>query len=205
MAHDILYGFDDCKCRKEVLSKEQIQKNYMRVYKSLSDIDSNFDVSTRLDTVVQTMETPSVAMYTVTAEDGGYYPVGENIVTIEKYTSDSFKILTVANGTRYVKDTFIGLYNQYNNDWYTMAKIVLTMSGTATINAYTSSFFTIANNLDSYGNIIPIFTYTSLGGFTAPPKINVTTLIDSNMLFLCCTSSEGTSVTFGYTVILLGM
>lgn len=205
MAHDKLYGFDDCKCRKEVLSKEQTQKEYMRTYKSLSDISSDFNVSTRLDTIVQKMETPSVAMYTVTSEDNGYYPTGLNKVIITKFSDGSMNILTEVNAIRYTKDTFIGAYNQYNNDWTMLAKIVATKSGTMTINGYNSMFTNIINNLDEYGNVIPIFTFTSLGGLSAPPKINVSTLVESNMLWLCATSNEPNPVTFSYTVILLGV
>ena len=205
MAHDILYGFDDCKCRKEVLSKVQTQKEYMRTYKSLMDISSDFNVSTRLDTIVEKMETPSTAMYTVTAEDGGYYPTGENQVTITKFSDGSMSIISKVNGVRYTKDTFLNAYNQYNNDWTMLAKIVKTQSGTMTINGYASMFTNILNDLSGYGNVIPIFTFTSLGGLSAPPKINVSTLVESNMLWLCATSNEPNPVTFSYTVILLGM
>lgn len=205
MSHDIVYGFDDHKCRKEVLSKAQIQKDYMRTYKSLTDISSSFNVSTRLDTVVQTMETPSVAIYTVTAEDDGYYPAGENQVTINKFSDGSMSIISKVNGIRYTKDTFVGAYNQYNNGWTMLAKIVKTQSGTMTINGYNSMFTNIINDLSGYGNVIPIFTFTSLGGLSAPPKISVSTLVESNMLWLCATSNEPNPVTFSYTVILLGV
>lgn len=205
MAHDILYGFDDCKCRKEVLSKVQTQKEYMRTYKSLTDISSDFNVSTRLDNIVNTMETPSVAIYTVTSEDNGYYPTGLNKVTINKFSDGNMNILTEVNGIRYTKDTFIGAYNQYNNDWSMLAKIVKTQSGTMTVNGYANMFTNIINDLSGYGNVIPIFTFTSLGGLSAPPKINVSTLVESNMLWLCATSNEPNPVTFSYTVILLGM
>lgn len=205
MAHDILYGFDDCKCRKEVLSKVQTQKEYMRTYKSLSDISSSFNVNTRLDTIVQEMETPSVAMYTVTSKDNGYYPTGLNKVTINKFSDGNMNILTEVNGIRYTKDTFINAYNQYNNDWTMLAKIVTTKSGKMIVNGYANMFTNIINDLSGYGNVIPIFTFTSLGGLSAPPKINVSTLVESNMLWLCATSNEPNPVTFSYTVILLGM
>lgn len=205
MAHNKLYGFDDCKCRKEVLSKTQAQKEYMRTYKSLSDISSSFNVNTRIDTIVQKMETPSTAIYTVTAEDGGYYPTGGNQVTITKFPDGSTNIISKVNGVRYVKDTFVNAYGQYNNSWDMLAKIVATKSGTMTINGYNSMFTNIINNLDEYGNVIPIFTFTSLGGLSAPPKINVSTLVESNMLWLCATSNEPNPVTFSYTVILLGV
>lgn len=205
MTHDIVYGFDDFKCRKEVLSKVQTQKEYMRTYKSLTDISSDFNVSTRLDNIVNTMETPSVAIYTVTSEDNGYYPTGLNKVTINKFSDGNMNILTEVNGIRYTKDTFIGAYNQYNNDWSMLAKIVKTQSGTMTVNGYANMFTNIINDLSGYGNVIPIFTFTSLGGLSAPPKINVSTLVESNMLWLCATSNEPNPVTFSYTVILLGM
>lgn len=204
MAHDKLYGFDDCKCRKEVLSKEQTQKEYMRTYKSLSDISSSFNANTRLDTIIRAMETPSVAMYTVTSKDG-YYPDGENQVTITKFADGSTNIISKVNGIRYTKDTLVDASGKYNSNWDMLAKIVKTKSGTMTINGYNSMFTNIINNLDGYGNVIPIFTFTSLGGLSAPPRINVNTLVESNMLWLCATSNEPNPVTFSYTVILLGV
>lgn len=203
MSHDILYGFDDSKCRKEVLSKAQIQKEYIRTYKSLSDL--NADVSTRLDTILNAMDTPSVAMYTVTAESGGYYPTGLNKVTINKYADGNFNIITECNGVRYTKESFVNAYGIYNNDWNMLGKIVLTKNSSMTINGYASMFTNIINDLSGYGNVIPIFTFTSLGGLSTPPKINVSTLVESNMLWLCASSSEPNPVTFGYTVILLGI
>lgn len=205
MAHDKLYGFDDCKCRKEVLSKEQTQKKYMCTYKSLSDISSSFNVNTRIDTVVEKMAIPSVAMYTVTDVDNGYYPDGENQVTITKFADGSTNIISKVNGIRYTKDTLVDASGKYNSNWDMLAKIVKTKSGTMTINGYNSMFTNIINNLDGYGNVIPIFTFTSLGGLSAPPRINVNTLVESNMLWLCATSNEPNPVTFSYTVILLGV
>jgi hypothetical protein len=57
------------------------------------------------------MDTPSVAMYTVTAESGGYYPIGLNKVTINKYADGNFNIITECNGVRYTKESFVNAYD----------------------------------------------------------------------------------------------
>lgn len=209
MAHEKVYAICENKCHEETMTKSQIQNmcetNYIRTYKSLTEISTGFNVGTRLDTVVNAMEAPSIAMYTVTAGDNAYYPTGTNKVTINKFADGSMNIMTEVDGIRYTKDTFVGAYNQYNNNWAMLSKILLTKTGSITLNAGVSMFTNIINDLSGYGDVIPIFTFTSLGGLSTPPKINVSTLVESNMLWLCASSSETYTVTFNYTVILLGV
>jgi hypothetical protein len=213
MAHDKLYGFDNCKCQKEVLSKAQIQKDYIRTYKSLGDL--NADVSTRLDTIVNAMETPSVAMYTVTAEDGGYYPVGDNRVIINKYADGNFDITADNNGLKYTKDSFTTSNGSYDNSWSKLSRIIDVIKGTIKVNPNTVTFRPIVTSID-LSNVIPVFNFRNLNnGFTTPPNVSVqmsinTDIIDINneggsLLMACVYNHESFELSFDYVILLIGV
>lgn len=185
--------------------RDETESKYVRTYTSLVDIDTSFNVATRLDVVINAMETPSIAMYTVVAQDNAYYPIGTNKVVINKFADGQINIISEVNGIRYTKDFLTDGNGQYNNEWTMLAKIVASLNKSMTINPTTSQFSSIIKDISNYGNVIPIFTYTSLGGLTVPPQIYVNTLIEANILWLAVTNNESYAVTFNYTVILLGV
>ncbi len=214
MAHDKVYVFDEQKCKKEGLTRTQIEtmqdnteNKFIRAYTSLAELGAT--ETTKLDAIVKAMETPSIAMYTVDVPTAHVYPTGYNKVTIQKYADGNVNILTEHDGKRYTKDTLVNQYGTYNEDWNKLGKVIKVLSGTTTINPGARSFRLLASNLETSSNVIPIFTYTDLsqGGnvMAEPPNISISSLVNEGSLWLGIYSHESSTITFSYTIILLGV
>lgn len=217
MSHDKVYLFDDSKCKKEGLTKVQIESmrnntesKFIRAYKSLSELGAT--ATTRLDAIVNAMATPSIAYYTVTVTDDSVYPVGTNRVMISKYTDGNFEINVDNNGIKYNKDSFTNSYGSYDKSFNQQAKILQVLTGSMTLLPYSSTFRTIgADTSLDLSKVIPVFNFNNMSSFQSPPNVQVNMAINNDimggtsLLLACARNNENYQLTFNYTVLLLGV
>lgn len=218
MAHDKFYVFDDEKCKKESLTKTQIEtmrtdseNKFIRAYKSLEELGATAE--TRLDAVVDAMEVPSIAYYLVDVDDTNVYPAtGTNRVMISKYSSSGFEVDVENDGVKYNKDSFTNYYGNYDSNFNQQAKILQVITGEMTLLPYQATFRGIgADSSIDLSKVVPVFNFNNMDGFTLPPNVQVQMAINGSlvegtqMLLACVRNNENYQLTFKYTVLLIGV
>ncbi len=86
--HETSTEFMNAKFEEVLDNDKWLKENCMRIYKSLQEIDSDFDENTPVKDVILAMEDNSMAIYETSADSTGVYPTLLGTVIITKQNID---------------------------------------------------------------------------------------------------------------------